>query len=457
MWSNKANTESAGLIPGRKTIGPLLLMFATTTFVVLCWMTQEKFHGSLSNLFSYIIENGFIATLKDGVYGVGDDYSGMVPTMDHWKILAYFSAFELILMKLPVGREFNGPVTPEGNVPKYTDNAFASYVITIVTFIVGVEMEWWKGSILITNWGPMLFAMNIFALFFCIFLTLKGLYFPSTTDCGTTGNFIVDFYWGTELYPRIFGWDVKVFTNCRFGLMLWALLPISVAYAQKEEFNGISNEIIVNCLLQLVYLSKFYWWESGYMSTVDIMHDRAGYYICWGCLVWVPTIYTMTSQYIYFKFKSQSSLNIDNALSAELAMVYVVLGIASIFANYDADNHRAVFRQFNGNVNIFGSPAKCIVAKYTPQNGKQKTSLLLLSGYWGISRHFHYLPEILLSIFWCIPAGFDHFLPHFYYIFLTILLMDRSVRDEGRCTNKYGKYYLQYKEEVPYKIIPGVF
>ena len=73
MWSNKANTESAGLIPGRKTIGPLLLMFATTTFVVLCWMTQEKFHGSLSNLFSYIIENGFIATLKDGVYGVGDD------------------------------------------------------------------------------------------------------------------------------------------------------------------------------------------------------------------------------------------------------------------------------------------------------------------------------------------------------------------------------------------------
>ena len=86
---------------------------------------------------------------------------------------------------------------------------------------------------------------------------MKGLYFPSTTDCGTTGNFIVDFYWGTELYPRIFGWDVKVFTNCRFGLMLWALLPISVAYAQKEEFNGISNEIIVNCLLQLVYLSKF--------------------------------------------------------------------------------------------------------------------------------------------------------------------------------------------------------
>ena len=48
---------------------------------------------------------------------------------------------------------------------------------------------------------------NIFALFFCIFLTVKGLYFPSSSDSGTTGNIVGDFYWGTELYPRILGWD----------------------------------------------------------------------------------------------------------------------------------------------------------------------------------------------------------------------------------------------------------
>lgn len=459
MWSNKANTESIGILPGRASIGPIILMFWTTTFIVLCWFTQEHFNGSLGDMLNYILDNGFITTLKQGIYGGVGNYNGMMPTAEHWKILGYFSIFELILMRLPLGRDFTGPVSPEGNVPKYVDNAFASYVITIFTFILGVEMQWWKGSILITNWGPMLLAMNIFALFFCIFLTVKGLYFPSSTDCGTTGNFIVDFYWGTELYPRLFGWDVKVFTNCRFGLMLWALLPISVAYAQKEDFNGhISNEIIVNCLLQLVYLSKFYWWESGYMSTVDIMHDRAGYYICWGCLVWVPTIYTMTSQYIYFKFKNApDGLNGPNALSNELAMFYVIAGLISIFVNYDADNHRGVFRKYDGAVTIFGNDAKYIVAKYTPQNGKEKTSLLLLSGYWGIARHFHYLPEILCSIFWCIPAGFEHFLPHFYYLFLIVLLCDRSVRDEGRCTNKYGKYYLEYKNQVPYKIIPGLF
>lgn len=36
---------------------------------------------------------------------------------------------------------------------------------------------------------------------------------------------------GTELYPRIFGFDVKVFTNCRFGMMYWAL----VSYTAHEE------------------------------------------------------------------------------------------------------------------------------------------------------------------------------------------------------------------------------
>lgn len=39
-------------------------------------------------------------------------------------------------------------------------------------------------------------------------------------------------------------------------------------------------------------------WESGYWCTMDIAHDRAGYYLCWGCLVWVPSIYTSPALYL---------------------------------------------------------------------------------------------------------------------------------------------------------------
>jgi hypothetical protein len=42
------------------------------------------------------------------------------------------------------------------------------------------------------------------------YLTLQGYAAPSSTDHGTSGNVVIDYYWGMELYPRIFGVDVKV-------------------------------------------------------------------------------------------------------------------------------------------------------------------------------------------------------------------------------------------------------
>ena len=127
------------------------------------------------------------------------------------------------------------------------------------------------------------------------------------------------------------------------------------------------------CFLQLVYLSKFYWWESGYMSTVDIMHDRAGYYICWGCLVWVPTIYTITSQYIYFKLRT-SSLDTPNALSNGMAAY-----TKGVYQTKNTMLMSTATRE-NGEVNIFGNKAEYIVAN-KPQNGKQKTSQRFSAGF----------------------------------------------------------------------------
>ncbi|KAI3832883.1 hypothetical protein MKW92_019882, partial [Papaver armeniacum] len=76
---------------------------------------------------------------------------------------------------------------------------------------------------------------------------------------------------GMELYPRIGKYfDIKVFTNCRFGMMFWGVL--AVTYFLKQE--------------------------AGYWSKMDIAHDRAGFYIFWGCLVWVPSNYTSPGTYL---------------------------------------------------------------------------------------------------------------------------------------------------------------
>jgi len=106
---------------------------------------------------------------------------------------------------------------------------------------------------------------------------------------------------------------------------------------------------------------------------------------------------------------------------------------------------------------IWGRPPSKIEAWYETMSGEKKSNLLLTSGWWSVSRHFHYVPEILAAFFWTLPGLFNHFLPYFYVIFLTILLFDRAQRDDQRCRAKYGKYWDMYCKQVKYNIIPGIY
>jgi 7-dehydrocholesterol reductase len=42
--------------------------------------------------------------------------------------------------------------------------------------------------------------------------------------------------------------------------------------------NGrVADSMLVNTALMLIYVTKFFWWESGYWCTMDIAHDRGTY------------------------------------------------------------------------------------------------------------------------------------------------------------------------------------
>jgi 7-dehydrocholesterol reductase len=44
-----------------------------------------------------------------------------------------------------------------------------------------------------------------------------------------------------------------------------------------------------------------------------------------------------------------------------------------------------------------------------------------------------------------------------YFVFLTVLLFHRALRDQKRCLNKYGDGYAKYMKKVPYMVLPRVF
>jgi hypothetical protein len=63
-------------------------------------------------------------------------------------------------------------------------------------------MGWYKPARLYDIFGELLSVLNIFSIALCVFLTVKGLYLPSTSDSGSNGSLVFDFYWGALTATR---------------------------------------------------------------------------------------------------------------------------------------------------------------------------------------------------------------------------------------------------------------
>jgi 7-dehydrocholesterol reductase len=434
--------KTGALAAAKRHLLPLLLLVPCPPFAMLLWHTHVHLGGSLQLLLAEMAARGPFSVIRDAWWPV------FFGSRTAWAMLGAYAAFELALMRLLPGREFRGPVTPAGNVPVYKANGPLAFAITLAAFYgVTLGSGLLPASIIYDHFGELLGALNLFSLLFCLGLYLKGRFAPSSADTGTSGSFVFDYYWGTELFPRVLGFDVKMFTNCRFGMMGWPLILISFAAAQAQR-HGLSDSMIVAVTLQLVYIAKFFWWETGYLASLDIMHDRAGFYICWGVLVWLPSVYTSSTLYL---------VDHPNHLGRPLALGIFALGVVAILANYAADAQRQRVRATQGACRIFGKAPVLIAAPYTTPKGERVEGILLASGFWGVSRHFHYLPELLAAFLWTAPALFFDALPYFYFAFLTALLVHRSVRDDKRCAAKYGAAWEEYRRRVRFRMVPGVF
>ena len=428
---------------GHTTLVPLFLLLVCPPTAIVFWHVNVDLGGSFAAFADLCLTDGVLATL----WSAWEPVFFGTPTA--WALIGVFAALQLALMRLLPGADFRGPPTPSGHVPVYKANGPLAFAVTMGLFaLCAGPLDLFSPAIVYDHFGPLLGALNVFSLVFCLFLYLKGRFAPSTPDHSTTGNPIFDYYWGTELYPRVLGWDLKQFTNCRFGMMAWPVILVSFAAAQHQATGAVSDSMLVGVAIQLVYIAKFFWWETGYLGSLDIMHDRAGFYICWGCLVWVPAIYTSPTLYL---------VDHPHALGLPLAAAILLLGVLAVFTNYFADRQRQRVRATDGQCTVWGRPPELIHARYTTAAGEDKQSLLLVSGWWGVSRHFHYVPEILGAFLWSVPALFDHFAPYFYVSFLTVLLLHRAHRDEQRCAAKYGAFWDQYRARVRWRIVPGLY
>lgn len=443
----------------RTHVIPLALMLVSPPAVQLIWVVCTHHGGSVASV---------AATPARELWA-------QFPTSSAEALLIAggFLAMQLILLVVLPGAMFYAAPTPMGNRPGYRLNGVLSFAVTHALLAVAHASGTIRLPALFDSFGALLASLNQVALVATLVLYVRGHYWPTNSDSGPSGHGVIwDLWQGTELHPEIAGISLKQLINCRFAMMGWSVAVVAFALKQKELTGAVSSSTLVSAALQMLYIFKFFWWEDGYfnsvsacpslshcrrfrplltfdyMPQVDIIHDRFGFYIFWGCSAFLPSVYTLPSLFL-----ATHPIN----LGATYACALLTAGTACVWANYDTDRQRQQFRATGGRERVWGKPPRIVHARYVTGDGVSRDSLLLASGWWGVSRHVNYVFEIGLALCWSLPAGTSAALPYLYVAFLTILLSDRAFRDELRCQAKYGQYYAEYCRLVPYRMVPGVY
>ena len=439
-----------------------LIFMAPFLCLLLAYVTSEEMATQHPDLARYPITGmalGCIQAPLDCFQGITKAGFSVVPTMRGMTFILTFMTVALILERILPGKIECGPETATGHIPQYVDNGLLHCGVFTILFVMGSNLgvaNLYDFGIIYDLFPESVAFLNLFGLLFCLLLRYKGIYFPSTSDSGSSGSFVKDYLWGTELYPRVLGLDIKRFINCRFSMTFWQLAGFSYCYRSYTLHDQQMDwGLFFSALSQYLYLVKFFLWEMGYMRSIDIIVDRAGFEVQWGCLVWVPAVYTMHTRFL---------VQNPSQLSLTTALILFVISMAGVVLNYWSDWERDVFRATHGKALVWGKPAKFIEASYTVVDRKtgttmEKKSLLLASGFWGMARHFQYFFELTAAWSWCLLANPLHngILVLAYASFLTYLLIDRAERDAKKCHAKYGKHYEEYCQLVPYKILPGLY
>lgn len=251
---------------------------------------------------------------------------------------------------------------------------------------------------------------------------------------GNTQDPIYDWFIGRELNPRIGSWDIKLFCELRPGMLLWLMINLSCLHQQWLQYGYVTDSMLLLNVLQFIYVIDGVLNEEGCLTMIDVTTDGFGFMLCFGDLSLVPFSYSLQSRYLALE---------KVELGSTFAIIILLISIIGFYIFKSSNNQKNKFRQ--GKLNHLNS---------IKTDTKTK---LLCDGWWKLSQHINYFGDWLFSLTWCLATGFKTPLTYYYVIYFASLLLHRQQRDEIKCKKKYGKYWEEYEQKVPYKIIPGIY
>jgi protein-S-isoprenylcysteine O-methyltransferase Ste14 len=361
----------------------------------------------------------------------------IVPTARAVLTYGIWIIFQALLQIVVPGRRAHGRELEGGKRLEYRMNGLVSFVVTLGLFWVLILTGVVDPLTVFRSIGSLISVAIIFAYAFSVFLYLYGRF--SASGQAPTRSDVHNFFMGYSLNPRIGRFDLKLFFEARPSLIGWIILSLLYAVVQYKSAGAVSTPMILVCLFQFLYVLDYFIHEEAILSTMDIVHDHFGFMLCFGDSVWVPFTYSVQAYYLIHRVISLPPW-------AVAVLILVFAAGYCIFRITNLQKHR--FRQ---------DPSRPIWGKTPEYIPTAQGSRLLVSGFWGWSRHFNYVGDILMAAAWSLPCLFGSLLPYFYPLYFSILLVHRERRDFHRCRRKYGESWEQYCSRVRWRILPGIY
>jgi delta14-sterol reductase len=186
------------------------------------------------------------------------------------------------------------------------------------------------------------------------------------------------------------------------------------------------------------FLVDYLLFEEVHLYTYDLVAERLGFKLCWGCLVFYPYFYAVGLWSV-----------VERGVQAPTWVCVVAIATFSCgwVLSRGANLQKWLFKT-KPEAKLFG-----LIEARTLDDGERR---ILASGFWGIARHLNYLGEVLMAsglalALW--PASG----PWSYPLYYMLLLIPRERDDDRRCAEKYGALWDRYRAAVPWRIVPRVY
>jgi protein-S-isoprenylcysteine O-methyltransferase Ste14 len=357
------------------------------------------------------------------------------PTFAAAAIYGGWIFLHIVLQVAAPGKIHEGTPLADGSRLRYKMNGWFSFCFTLVLLGLAVWTGWLAPTLAYDHFGALLTTVNLAAFGFSFLL-----YFAGQTRSGQgTGSFFYDYFMGVTLNPRLGTFDWKFFCESRPGLIAWIVINFSMAAKQYQLHGTVTTPMILVLAFQFLYIADYFWHEEAILTTWDIKHEKFGWMLCWGDLVWVPFTYTLQAYYL---------VGHPHELPLWGTSAIIVLNLVGYYLFRSANLQKHRFRK---------DPQSLIWGRKPAYIETSRGTRLLTSGWWGVARHVNYLGDLLMGLAWCLPCLFSHPLPYFYIIYFLILLLHRERRDHALCLGKYGESWEKYCAQVRWRIVPGVY